>query len=278
MRVVVTGGAGMVGSHAAEFFAQRGHEVVVFDALIRSYLAGASQKSVEHNWNRLQANPRIRCVKGDVRNWEAVQQVLEPQVDAVIHAAGQPGVGFSMQHPLEDFQINALGTLHVLEAARQRCPKAKVVFCSTNKVYGANVDQLPITALPTRYAFSGGASGVSEALPTDLKPSQFQPTFASMSRFLNEGEKGERDEAPLTQEEFVRRPREDITASITKRDEPVNEYFVFGERPVVLTTQTKLARLSLVRFRWNSFGDPILVAESNTIHSVAPNELENDER
>ena len=118
----------------------------------------------------------------------------------------------------------------------------------------------------------------AETLPTDLKPSQFQPTFASMSRFLNEGEKGERDEAPLTQEEFVRRPREDITASITKRDEPVNEYFVFGERPVVLTTQTKLARLSLVRFRWNSFGDPILVAESNTIHSVAPNELENDER
>ncbi len=124
MRILVTGGAGLVGSHAADYFAQRGDEVVILDALIRSQLVGASRLSVEHNWKRLQANPRIRCVQGDVRNWNDLMGVLDKPVDAVIHAAGQPGVGYSLQHPLEDFQINALGTLNVLEAIRQRCPKA----------------------------------------------------------------------------------------------------------------------------------------------------------
>ena len=107
--------------------------------------------------------------------------------------------------------------------------------------------------------------------PDSTSP-QFQPIFGNLSRFLNEGEKGERDRTPFTQEEFSRRPREDISSSIKNRDEPVSQYIVPGEPPYLLTTQTKLARLSLVRFRWNSFGDPILVAESNTTHSVARHE------
>jgi hypothetical protein len=111
----------------------------------------------------------------------------------------------------------------------------------------------------------------------EQKLPQFQPVFGNLSRFLNEGEKGERDQTPLTQEEFSRRPREDISSSIKNRDEPINHYIVPGETPLLLTTQTKLARLSLVRFRWNSFGDPIIVAESNTTHSVAQYEPEKDE-
>jgi hypothetical protein len=109
----------------------------------------------------------------------------------------------------------------------------------------------------------------ADSPPTEQELPQFQPVFGNLSRFLNEGERGERDQTPLTQEEFVRRPREDISASIKNRDEPFNQYIALGEPPLLLTTQTKLARLSLVRFRWNSFGDPILVAESNTTHSVA---------
>jgi hypothetical protein len=117
----------------------------------------------------------------------------------------------------------------------------------------------------------------SEMLPPESKPPQFQPTFGSMSRFVNEGEKGERDKTPFTQEEFGRRPREDISSSVTNRDEPINQYIILGDPPLLLTTQTKLARISFVRFRWNSFGDPILIAESNTSHTVAPYELGKDE-
>ena len=112
----------------------------------------------------------------------------------------------------------------------------------------------------------------TDLLPPESKQSQFQPTFGNMSRFLNEGEKGESDRTPLTQEEFDRRPREDISSSVKNRDEPVNQYIIHGDPPLLLTTQTKLARISYVRFRWNSFGDPILVAESNTTHTVAPYE------
>jgi hypothetical protein len=113
--------------------------------------------------------------------------------------------------------------------------------------------------------------------PPEQKLPQFQPVFGNLSRFLNEGEKGERDQTPFTQEEFSRRPREDISSSIKNRDEPINHYTIPGEHPLLLTTQTKLARVSLVRFRWNSFGDPIIVAESNTTHSVVQHEPEKGE-
>lgn len=168
MRIVITGGAGMVGSHAAEHFAAQGHDVIAFDALLRSYLSGAGGPSVEHNWARLQRLPRVQCVQGDVRDWEALRRVFAEPVDAVIHAAAQPGIGFSLRHPVEDFHINALGTLHVLECVRQCAPAAAVIFCSTNKVYGTNVDRLPIRELPLRYAFAKPVTGVDETLAVDF--------------------------------------------------------------------------------------------------------------
>ena len=144
MRILVTGGAGMVGSHAAEFWSARGHEVTVLDNLMRSTLFRSQRESVEYNWRFLGERRGIRLVKGDVRSKDDVQRALGEGVDAVLHAAGQPGVGFSIERPEEDFSINALGTLTVLEAVRQRCPKAVFLYCSTNKVYGTNVDGLPI--------------------------------------------------------------------------------------------------------------------------------------
>ncbi len=168
MKILVTGGAGMVGSHAAEYWAARGHEVTVLDNLMRSRLFGSQRESVEYNWRYLNQHPRIRLVKGDVRSAEDVRQALGSGVDVVLHAAAQPGVGFSVAHPEEDFSINALGTLQVLEAVRQRCPQAVFLYCSTNKVYGTNVDALPLTEQERRYAFSDGVVGVSEQLSVDL--------------------------------------------------------------------------------------------------------------
>ena len=167
MKVLVTGGAGMVGSHAAEFWAGQGHEVTVLDNLMRSTLFKSQRESVEYNWRALGGRPGIRLVKGDVRSREDVQGAIGGGVDAVLHAAGQPGVGFSIEHPEEDFAINALGTLNVLEVVRRRCPKAAFLYCSTNKVYGTNVDRVPIIERPSRYAFSDGIAGISEAFSVD---------------------------------------------------------------------------------------------------------------
>jgi len=168
MRILVTGGAGMIGSHAAAFWADRGYQVTALDNLMRSKLFGSSRESVECNWRWLQGRGDVRLVKGDVRNRADVEQALGDGVDIVLHAAAQPGVGFSVTNPEEDFSINALGTLQVLECVRQRAPKAVVLYCSTNKVYGTNVDGIPITELERRYAFQDGVAGVSEALSVDL--------------------------------------------------------------------------------------------------------------
>lgn len=168
MRILVTGGAGMVGSHAAEAWASQGHQVTVLDNLMRSTLFGSRRESVEYNWGYLRQRDGIRLVKGDVRNAADVSTALGDGVDVVLHAAGQPGVSFSIQDPQEDFSINALGTLQVLEQTRRRCPGATFLYCSTNKVYGTNVDSIPLEEQERRYVFANGLAGISEDAPIDL--------------------------------------------------------------------------------------------------------------
>ncbi len=157
----------MVGSHVAEHFARRGNQVIVLDNLIRSTLFGSSHPSVEFNWKYLGGVTSVRLIKGDVRNRVDVETAVGDGVDAVVHAAGQPGVGYSIQHPEEDFAINTLGTFTVLEVLRQRSPKAAVVYCSTNKVYGEHVERVPLREEATRYVFDG-LRAVPVEMPTDL--------------------------------------------------------------------------------------------------------------
>ncbi len=167
MKVLVTGGAGLVGSHCAEYYAKKGDKVIVLDNLMRSKLFGYDKNSVEFNWNYLAKYENIKRIKGDVRNVEDVQKALGDGVDAVIHTAGQPGVPSSVRMPREDFSINAFGTLNVLECLRQANPKAAFVYCSTNKVFGENVDEIPLLKKAKRYIYKG-IKGVNELLCTDL--------------------------------------------------------------------------------------------------------------
>lgn len=167
MRILITGGAGLVGSHAAEYFAKKGDEVVVLDNLLRSRLFGSDKKSVEYNWSYLAGLKNVKRIKGDVRKESDLLQAIGKGVDAVIHAAGQPGVPLSIRIPREDFSINAFGTLNVLECVRQKCPEATFIYTSTNKVYGENVDRIPLEEKGTRYVYSNGTIGVSESMPVD---------------------------------------------------------------------------------------------------------------
>lgn len=166
MRILVTGGAGMVGSHTAEYYAKKGNEVIVLDNLMRSKLFGYDKKSVEYNWNYLANYKSIKRIRGDVRRKRDVLEALGKGVDAVIHTAGQPGVPLSVRIPEEDFSINAYGTLNVLECVRQKCKNAAFIYCSTNKVYGENVDKMPLAEKKTRYVYKD-IKGISEALSID---------------------------------------------------------------------------------------------------------------
>ncbi len=169
MKILVTGGAGLVGSHCAEFFALDNprNKVIVLDNLMRSQIFGYDKASVEFNWNYLKKFKNIERIKGDVRNDKDVAKAIGKGVDVIIHTAGQPGVPSSVRMPKEDFSINALGTLNVLEAARKKSKDTIIIFCSTNKVYGENVDKIPLKELEKRYVYDG-VVGVSEEMLTDL--------------------------------------------------------------------------------------------------------------
>ena len=167
MKLLVTGGAGLVGSHTAEYYSKKGDEVIVLDNLMRSNLFGYNKESVEYNWNYLGQLENVKRIKGDIREEKDVMKVLGNGVDAVIHTAGQPGVPLSMKIPREDFSINAYGTLNVLECTRQVSPKAAFLYCSTNKIYGENVDSIALEEKETRYVYKS-KKGVPETLSMDL--------------------------------------------------------------------------------------------------------------
>jgi len=169
MRILVTGGAGLVGSHCAEYFARLNprNKVIVLDSLMRSRLFGYPKASVEYNWRFLSQFKNIERIKGDVRNAKDVSRAIGRGVDVVIHTAGQPGVPSSVRIPKEDFSINAFGTLNVLEESRKRSINTIFIYCSTNKVYGENIDNVPLVEKKTRYEFKG-IKGINEKMPTDL--------------------------------------------------------------------------------------------------------------
>ena len=165
-RILVTGGAGLVGTHTAEYYAKRGDKVVILDNLMRSQIFNYDKESVEYNWNYLDKYPNIGKIKGDVRSEEDVNKAIGGGLDIVIHTAAQPGVPSSVRMPREDFDINAFGTLNVLECLRQKSPKAIFIYCSTNKVYGENVDKIPLKELDKRYVYEG-IKGISESMSID---------------------------------------------------------------------------------------------------------------
>ncbi len=168
-RVLITGGAGFVGSHLAEHLALQGREVVILDNLSRGKLLhwGFGGLSETYNWDHLAGVPGVERVKGDVRDHATVED-LARDVDAIVHCAAQVAVTLALQNPPLDFDVNALGTVNVLEAARRSPLGPSVLMCSTNKVYGGNVNRLPIRTEATRYAFEDGlADGVPEDFPID---------------------------------------------------------------------------------------------------------------
>ncbi len=152
MKILVTGGAGFIGSHVAETYALKGHEVVVFDNLSRAVLLKKDDINHLYDWNYLAKYDNIQRVKGDVVNREEVEAAVEG-VDVIVHAAAQTAVTTSVVNPREDFTTNVIGVFNVLEAARNASKKPAIIFCSTNKVYGDNVNSIGIQEYNTRYAF-----------------------------------------------------------------------------------------------------------------------------
>ncbi len=166
-KMLITGGAGFIGSHAAEYFAGRGYEVTVLDNLSRGALLKRPDPNAEFNWNHLNSLGGITLVRGDVRDPEPLG-ALAAEADVIVHAAAQTAVTTSTIDPETDFLCNALGTFRVLEAARRGGRRPTVVFCSTNKVYGENVNGVDVIEEAQRYRFSEQwADGIPETFSID---------------------------------------------------------------------------------------------------------------
>lgn len=159
-RIVVTGGAGFIGSNYVARCIERGDSVVVFDDLSR---AGAHKNLL---WLTSQYPSAFEFINEDVRNSEAVARACE-KADVVYHLAAQVAVTSSVLDPRHDFEVNALGTLNVLEAARKSQTPPLVVYSSTNKVYGG-LESLVVNEEPTRYAALSLPSGIPESYPLDF--------------------------------------------------------------------------------------------------------------
>ncbi len=166
MKVLITGGAGFVGSHAAEFYANKGNEVVVYDNLSRAKLLKKSSENSMYNWNYLKKLKNIKLVQESILNSKELEANAQG-ADVILHTAAQTAVTTSVKNPREDFETNALGTFNVLEAARKN--DAAVVYCSTNKVFGDNVNKVKVLETPKKYIFEPKyEKGIPETFDIDL--------------------------------------------------------------------------------------------------------------
>lgn len=164
MKVVVTGGAGFVGCNLAIALAKRGDSVVLADNLSRP----GSAANLEAMMADPELSPHLTFVDMDVRDADACNALMAGGVDGVAHFAAQVSVTQSLVDPVADFEINARGTLNVLEAVRAHAPEAHVLFTSTNKVYGG-LEDLQLEKHETRYVLPTLPQGISEGFPTTAK-------------------------------------------------------------------------------------------------------------
>src|SRR2546430_2909722 len=104
----------------------------------------------------------------DVRDREAILRIVaEEKPDLIVHCAAQPSHDLAAKRPFDDFDVNAVGTLNLLEAVRQHAPEAPFAFLSTNKVYGDAPNELELVELETRWEYADGRDGIDESCRLD---------------------------------------------------------------------------------------------------------------
>lgn len=165
MRVLVTGSSGLIGSEAVSFFHAKGNDVWGIDNNMRQNFFG-QEGDTRPNLSRLKEEcPGFVPLDHDIRDREVMlRKVEEIAPDLLIHCAAQPSHDLAAKRPLDDFDVNATGTLNLLEACRRHCPEAVFLLMSTNKVYGDAPNELPLVEMETRWEYARPVDyqGISE--------------------------------------------------------------------------------------------------------------------
>jgi len=179
--VIVTGSAGLVGSECVRFFAAMGFHIVGMDNNSRGVFFGRTAGTLLNLKSLVDEVDEYSHRHVDIRDTDKIPAIFDSlnDVEAVIHCAAQPSHDWAAKDPFTDFDINARGTLNLLEATRKYCPKAAFVFMSTNKVYGdqpnvpwfryvddgSRLDLVCCESLETE--MWGSADGFNEDMPVD---------------------------------------------------------------------------------------------------------------
>ena len=152
--ILITGSSGLVGSESVNFFSKKGFDVIGIDNNLRKFFFGNEGSTNKVKNDLLKNNKRFKSYNTDIRNYNTLEKIYKKykkNISLIIHCAAQPSHDYGKNFPILDFNINATGTLNLLELTKKYCPNSPFIFMSTNKVYGDNPNTLNIIEKKTRW-------------------------------------------------------------------------------------------------------------------------------
>ena len=171
--VLITGSCGLVGSESALFFSKKGFDIVGIDNNARKFFFG---KDGDISWIKQKLKKEIKKYyhfNTDIRNYQSLKKIFikyGKKISLIIHCAAQPSHDWATKKAFVDFDINAKGTLNLLELTKFHCPNSSFIFMSTNKVYGDNPNFLPLDEKKTRWEIKNNhkfKNGIDETMSID---------------------------------------------------------------------------------------------------------------
>jgi CDP-paratose 2-epimerase len=171
---IITGSGGLIGGAAVKHFAGTYDRVIGIDNDMRSVFFGQEASTRWHFEELREQHANYIHHDADIRDRDAIERIFRTygsDIGLIVHAAAQPSHDKAADIPFLDFEVNANGTLNLLENARQHCPEAVFIFTSTNKVYGDTPNLLPLVELETRWEIAADhpyhANGIDEQMSID---------------------------------------------------------------------------------------------------------------
>ena len=170
---LITGSNGLVGSESVNFFAKKGFDIVGIDNNLREFFFG---KDGSTHWVKKKIKKEIKQYyhyNVDIRSYQSLEKIFKKYkkyISIIIHCAAQPSHDYGKNFPILDFNVNATGTLNLLELTKIYCPNVPFIFMSTNKVYGDNPNKLKIIEKKDRYELKNNDryyKGIDETFSID---------------------------------------------------------------------------------------------------------------
>ena len=152
--IIITGSTGLVGSEAVNFFCDKGFDVIGIDNNLRKFFFGKDGSTIWIKNKLLKRNKNFKNLNIDIRNYEKLKKIFKKysrNISLIIHCAAQPSHDYGKNYPIIDFNVNATGTLNLLELTKKYCSNSPFIFMSTNKVYGDNPNKLKLIEKKNRW-------------------------------------------------------------------------------------------------------------------------------